>query len=304
MRAHSVIADHWRNWWLEPQPLVTLALFRVVMSIAMIQYGVIMWTHAADYLGPHAFVSAATAFSWHGWPQLNLFYLIPPSLANIHVLLMIFMFFACCLGFGLWTRLSSLVTFVCLASFTARNPFIVHSGYMLLRLFSFYLVLSPCGRKWSLDALIARRFRDVDLAQLPRNGVAQRLIQLQIAFVYFDAFTSKLGGADWLSGSAVYYALQIDSFRFLPYPAITENPLFYKVATYYTLVTEFCMWALVWLKPFRYTALLLGCVLHLVLFWSLNIPLFQLVMLGGYLLFLDPGDFAFSASSRRRPQPA
>jgi len=47
---------------------------------------------------------------------------------------------------------------------------------------------------------------------------------------------------------------------------------------------------LVWLKELRYPVLLLGLLLHLSIEYSMNVPLFEWVLLSAYVLFIDPDD--------------
>ncbi len=49
---------------------------------------------------------------------------------------------------------------------------------------------------------------------------------------------------------------------------------------------------MIWFKELRYPLLLMGVLLHLSLEYSLNIPLFQWIILATYVNFIEPADLA------------
>jgi hypothetical protein len=64
-----------------------------------------------------------------------------------------------------------------------------------------------------------------------------------------------------------------------------------KLGTWFAMVLEFSLGALIWIKRIRYKVLFAGLIFHLWLEYSLNIPMFQWDILTGYLLFVDAEDY-------------
>jgi hypothetical protein len=129
---------------------------------------------------------------------------------------------------------------------------------------------------------------------------AQRMIQIQLALLYFSAFCWKLKGATWLQGTALFYVYHVDALKRFPVPAWFFYPTVLKLASWSTLGLEFSLGVLIWVKRLRYPLLALGVLFHLCLEYSLNVPLFQWDVLSAYILFVDPADIARAANWIRR----
>ena len=56
------------------------------------------------------------------------------------------------------------------------------------------------------------------------------------------------------------------------------------------MVIELSLWTLIWFKEFRYWVLAAGVLLHLGIDWSMNIPLFEYIMIASYIVFIDASD--------------
>ena len=77
--------------------------------------------------------------------------------------------------------------------------------------------------------------------------------------------------------------------------------------TWYGLGIEFALGLFLWVKELRYWLLLGGVLLHVMLEYAMNVPLFQFILLSSYVLFIDPDDFMrvrnWALTRFRRPQP-
>lgn len=122
------------------------------------------------------------------------------------------------------------------------------------------------------------------------------MIQLQLSLMYVATFLLKLKGAPWLLGSALFYVYHLDEFKRFPIPQWFFQPAVLKFGCWATLVLEFSLGVLIWIKEFRYPLLALGLLFHLWLEYSLNIPLFQWDILSAYVLFVDPDDLKLAGS--------
>jgi hypothetical protein len=193
------------------------------------------------------------------------------------------------------------VVFLCVVSIQQRALLITHGGDKFPRAAGFFLMFAPAGAALSLDRVIRvrtkREGRDVE----PRAPWAQRMIQFQLALLYFTSFWWKLKGHAWLDGTALYYVIHLREIHQFPLPSWLQNAAILKMGSWLTLALEFSLGTLIWWKRFRYYLLAAGLLFHLCLEYALNFPMFQWDILAAYVLFIDPRDLtrAWDAILRR-----
>ncbi len=280
----------WNEFFFAEQSPIPIALFRILYGLLVIATLILLRPDWLTWYGVHAWVSLPTAQSLEPGTRLNLFSVIPQSDTWIEALFWVSMGSAILLTIGFLTRLNSVLVFICLTSIQQRNLYITHGGDTFLRLAGFFLIFAPAGAAFSVDRLIRIR-RGKDGADIqPRSPWAQRMIQLQLALLYFVTFLLKVKGAPWLQGTALFYVYHLDEFRHFPVPSWFFHPLLLKLGSWSALVLEFSLGVLIWVKEFRYVLLALGVLFHLWLEYSLNIPLFQWDIVSAYVLFVDSDD--------------
>jgi hypothetical protein len=194
------------------------------------------------------------------------------------------------LTIGFLTRFNSLIVFLCLTSIQQRNLYIIHGGDTFLRVAGFFLIFAPAGAALSVDRTVRIKRGKEDATAVPRSPWAQRMIQFELALLYFVTFCWKVKGAPWLQGTATYYIYHLEELKRFPVPSWLLHPVMLKLEGWFALVLEFSLGVLIWVKEFRYMLLAFGLVLHLYLEYSLNIPLFQWDILSAYVLFIDAPD--------------
>jgi hypothetical protein len=128
-----------------------------------------------------------------GWPFQSFLFLVG-ALAGLALIL------------GYQTRAATVLSWVLLVSLQSRNPMVLNSGDVLLRVTLFWCIFLPWGAKWSVDG----RRRVSQETQICSVGALAYVVQ--IALLYGFAAFSK-SGEPWRDGTAVYYALSIDQFR-------------------------------------------------------------------------------------------
>lgn len=116
-----------------------------------------------------------------------------------------------------------------------------------------------------------------------RSLTSQRLIQIQISIVYFFAGLSKLYPF-YLKGHVLAHQLESAG---LPLDSRSA-----QVAAWATVVLELSLAFALWSKRARPAAIAMGFVLHASVAWLLGVYTFSMVMVGSYLLFLDPDGLA------------
>ena len=183
------------------------------------------------------------------------------------------------------------------ASLQLRNSFTYIGGDLILRLLLFWGLWLPLGARFSLDA---RRGRARPRADRWRSGASAALL-LQVAMMYWVTGLGKSGEL-WWSGQAVAYALRGEQFAtpfgvwMLRWPRLLEAISWSTLAI--ELLGPFLAFVPIWNARFRIAAVALFWGFHLGLASCMNIGLFPLFSMAGWLAFL-PGEIwpARSASS-------
>ncbi len=272
------IYSSFRTFFFKPQPVHSVAVLRIGFAIILLFNWNFMWNHLGLFWGSDGLVSLQTAQQSVSVWRFSLFDFLPddPRAAG----LICGLNFIACIGMllGLFTRTSLILAFVTLISFHARNTFILNGADSIMRNLLFFLIFTPCGDVYSVDRLWKRWRGTAPLVPLEKEPWGLRLFQLQFCVIYVATVLFKLKGSTWIEGTAVYYATRLDDFVRLPIPLL-NNMLLIKVATWGTLVVELAMGLLVWVKELRYWVLLAGISLHLGIEVSMNIPLFEWVMI-------------------------
>jgi hypothetical protein len=280
----------WNDFFFVEQSPTPIALFRILYGVLVVTTLLLLRPDWLNWYGVHGWVTLRTASSLEPGTRLSFFSIIPQSDTWIEAVFWVSLASALLLTVGFLTRLNTLLVFICLTSIQQRNLYITHGGDTFLRLSGFFLIFAPAGAAFSVDRLI-RRWRQKEPAIIqPRSPWAQRMIQLQLALLYFVSFLLKIRGAPWLQGTALFYVYHLDELRRFPLPSWFFHPVVLKLASWSALVLEFSLAVLIWVAEFRYFLLALGLLFHLWLEYSLNIPLFQWDVLSAYILFVDPAD--------------
>ena len=284
--------DAWNAFFFAEQSPVPIAMFRIVYGVLVIATLLLLHADWLAWYGPHAWVSLPTMHLLEPGTRLNLLAVIPQRDSWIEAFFWIFLGSATLLTLGFLTRLNSVIVFICLASIHQRNLYINHGGDTFLRVAGFFLIFAPAGAALSVDRLI-RIWRGKEDAKIqPRPPWAQRMIQIELALVYFTTFCWKVQGAPWIQGTALYYVYHVDELQRFPLPSWFLRPTILKLGSWFAVVLEFSLGVLIWVKELRYILLGLGLLFHLFLEYSINIPMFQWDILSAYVLFIDPADLA------------
>lgn len=117
---------------------------------------------------------------------------------------------------------------------------------------------------------------------------AFRLFQIQTTFVYVGAAWSKLMGAEWRDGIAMWYVSRLDdAFGRFPVPDVLFDSLTaIHLLTWMRLVLEVYLPIGLWAPRTRRFTLIVALLFHLSLEYTMNLFLFHPLMLVGLLPFL------------------
>ncbi|MFN0032594.1 MAG: hypothetical protein ACKVOR_10585 [Flavobacteriales bacterium] len=109
---------------------------------------------------------------------------------------------------------------------------------------------------------------------------------IQVCVVYFTAALYKLGGTQWLDGSALYYTLHITHYSSSWWQQFAENNYFItQLFTWGGLAYQLLFPVLVWLGRIRKPLLVIGVLFHLFIGAVFGLWFFALAMVICYVPF-------------------
>lgn len=286
MFSYKTFLNRWDRFFFKPVAVEGIAVFRIVWCFLLLMYLFLDVGNIADFYGPKAILSLETVRQQFSYPHLNLFHLLGNTESMVALLMAVY---GVALSFalvGFRTRSSLIVALVCMVSLHQRNIWLLSSSEVLMRTIMILLVCAPAGNALSVDSLLGKHKGSA----LPKEWApwALRLIQIQICVVYVWTVWHKLKGDQWIDGTAVYYASRLDSMTNFPVPFILDNLFLIKLMTWGTLVLEFALGTLIWIKEFRRPLIIAGMIFHLGIEYMMSIPFFELIMMALLLNFYTP----------------
>lgn len=292
------------------------AVLRIGLAILALIHFAVLYPDLATFFtddGVLPLAAARQVASPYAW---SLLYYVPQTPAAVEVCFWLAVLSAAALLVGLVPRLAAFALFLWLVSFQNRNPLINDGEDALLRVLIFLSIFLPLGHCWAILNVLRRREGTPEVnpkAHWPTSpaggstsspgippgfavpGWGRRLIQLEMAGMFFSAGLSKLGGHAWLQGTALYYVARLDDFfgKF-PIPDWTVDwPAAVAVGTWSVLLIELAVPLLIWFKETRRGCLLAVLLFHVANEWTMHLFLFHWIMLCGWLSFLEPEDYAW-----------
>ncbi len=272
------------RWWTAPVAAERLAALRIGLAAVLLADLLLTYLpglhdfFGADALGgPDLFGYLCQAPHWN-WSLLA-------GVREPHLLsAALYVWIAATVGLlvGFQTRLCAAVVWVLSVSFANLNAYIDNAGDQVRGIVLLYLLLSPCGAVWSVDAWLRRRQpQAVCVYPWPL-----RLLWLQLVLIYFCNGLYKVSGRDWLQGNSLYYVLADLSLARVSYAQFPVPLFLMRLGTWVVLAWElgFPLWvALPWT---RRPALWFGVAFHLGIWLLMEIGGFAPYMLTLYLPLL------------------
>ncbi|HEX4475308.1 MAG TPA: HTTM domain-containing protein [Polyangiaceae bacterium] len=119
--------------------------------------------------------------------------------------------FAVCLAVGYRTRVATIASWALLVSLQNRNPEVLSSADVLLRVLLFWAMFLPLGARASLDARRGAFDEDSSRDDLVASAGTVALL-VQTASVYVFAGLMKLEDGTWRDGTGLVYAIRAPEF--------------------------------------------------------------------------------------------
>jgi len=298
------VAETWQAWnrfWFAPQDPATLSLIRLLAG-SLLFYTHLVWSlDLQAFLGPEGWVPVEylrTIQTLPGqdqpqWSVWSLFFFIeqPWLLWCVHIFALLVFF---CLMVGLFSRTAAVLGFALAVSYAHRvSPGAFFGLDKLNCMLAMYLMLGPCGARYSIDRLRQLRRGDAEPARPSTTAnLAIRLIQVHLCIIYLFSGLAKLTGENWQAGTAVWWALANLEYQSLDMTWLANWPRFGPVVialmTHVTVFWELFYCCLVWNRFTRPLVLWTAVAVHGGIALCMGMITFGLAMLYANLAFLKP----------------
>ncbi|KOX05386.1 deoxyribonuclease HsdR [Streptomyces sp. NRRL B-3648] len=304
-----------------PVSLYATSVLRIGYGLLYLVFLLREFPHREEIWGPGSPWTPALAaqlFDQTGWYS---FLILSDSRGYFEICYALALVTSALFMLGWRTRATSVAFAMVVASFHARAIFMTDGGDNLVLLMALYLVLTACGRRWSLDARRARikAARALGAPVRTRSLAAQQLraarvtlttvvhncgvfvIAAQVCFLYGSAGLYKVQGSAWDDGTALHYVLNLELFQ--PWPALShvldQYPLVMSVVGYLTVLTQVAF-PFVLFGRLKYPVLILLLGMHIAIAVVLGLPLFSGTMIIADAVFLPDRFYTFLPHLLRR----
>ncbi len=280
----------WDQFWFTPTDPATLCAIRVVTGFLL------LWTHLvwtldlSAFFGPEGWLPAdlhgplhAERFAFSYFDYINAAWLR----WSIHIVnLVVFSL----LMIGLFSRFAAVWSFVAAVNYAVHvSPGAFFGLDKINVLLVMYLMLGPCGARYSVDRL--RQLRKGSGEEAPPSAMANlsiRLIQLHLCVIYFFAGLGKLQGVRWWDGTAIWFGVANVEYRSLDMTGMASCLWLVDFLTHATVLWELLYCCLVWNRLARPWVLLTALGMHGFIGLAMGLPEFALAMLVANGAFLSP----------------
>lgn len=279
----------WDRFLFESCDPRVVPVIRIGFAVLILIQTWVAWVDADFWFTDSGVLRSETAQQITGPSGWSLLYLFPSTIAAVQYGLIVLWLHATLLLLGWWSRIQAAAIFVWLVSFQNRNPMIIDGEDTVMRLFAFMMIWLPLDPYWSI-----RRSREVASRSSPdfASAWALRLIQIEMTAIYASTVICKMYGETWQNGTAVWHVSRMTDYfgRWVP-STLFDIHWVSSAATWGTLLIEAFLPIGLWLRPTRKYAILAGAALHLGIEFSMNLFLFQWIMLLGLVAFVVPSEW-------------
>ena len=286
----------WRAWdsfWFKPVDTISLAGFRFCACSSILVMYLIRFFEVRLFFYESGLMSARSAKALHEHVSKNALSLVISSDFWIYTGYIAFIIVLFLMVMGVGNRLVSASAFILHLVFMHRNPSIVYGADLVATCWLFYLVFAQSHQqlKW-INYFVSKRKGLVAEGSSKGdwlNTVAFRFIQIQVCVIYVFSGFSKVTGATWRDGSAIWKSLTVyDSSFIFDHTLFLSMPLLVGILSVSVILFEVYFPVFVWFSRWRMSAVIAGVIFHLSICIFLNLWFFSLIMLSSYMVFIPP----------------
>lgn len=302
MRALFAPVRAWNRFWFAPTSARPLGAFRIVFGLVVLlnlsllandmdawftDAGYIRGTEAHELAGPNWSESVNVPKRWSPLQLDRRPSVVKLAFAFTAISAVLF-------TLGWRTKIASVGLYAGMLSIHHANIQTDSGADVLLMIMCFLMMLSPCGAAYSLDS----RRKAIKLGGAYSALIApwsQKLICLQVSIAYFVTGLLKAEGKTWADGTALHFILNNGEARRFTL-GLTAYPSVLNAMTLWTVVFEFAVAFLLWFRAARPAMIAMGVMLHVGIWFTVNIPIFGELMMASYLCYLSADEWARVAS--------
>ncbi len=171
-----------------------------------------------------------------------------------------------------WSFITRSITWASGMILFSAAPQCYNSGVLFMLLMAVYSIFVYTKASSSIPVVI--------------TNLCRVAMVLQVILIYFYSSLYKLGGGQWLSGEAVYYALNIDVYSSPFWQSMSKYTLLWMVVTYLALAYQLLFPLLLLFKKQRSWLLIIGIMFHVMIGIVMNLWDFAFAMIFCYALFM------------------
>jgi hypothetical protein len=300
--ATSSFGNAWNDFWFRPADPRPLAAVRIAAGLTLLLY-VLSWGNAAGWLSNSGLLPVKVTAQVidaqeleNGAKVVRGFFLLGDSPAVISAVQVLLGLAAVLLAAGCFTRVTAVVAWLLFLWFAHRATVVSGAAEPILAALLFYLAWSPCQLIWSVDAWWRQRREasapkpttaDSVLPPAPIvANIAQRLIQIHLAFLVFAMATAKLQGPVWWDGDAVWYLTANTLSRPVDLTFLRGRTILINAWTHAIILVEVLFPFAIWMRWSRGIVLAVAGTLWLTLPLLTGEWLFPLAMAAALLAFV------------------
>ncbi len=281
-RSLSRAASAVRTFWLAPEAPDSAAFLRLAVGLLALVQLAVLWPHLLALYGNFGFVQWVVVEAGNNaWvPSIGKVALVLGDLGiasatTVHVVFGLYGLSLLGLVIGYRTRLFVVLAWLGHTVTLNSGFFSLYGVDTVMHILLFYLVFSPAGAKWSVDAYLGR----VSSAPSACARIAQRLIQLHLCLIYLNTGLAKARGDQWWSGEAIWRALMQPEFNVFDVSWLPSHPWLAVVACWSVLLVELGYSVLIWIPATRRPALIAAIGMHAGIAITMRLWLFSLIMI-------------------------
>ena len=295
-RALAAIVGSWSWFWFQPSSTAPLDIVRIGIAAALLFHYGTGTPFLFDFWGDDGWLPRGDALSYVDgpWMQSVFFYFTTKwQWVAFHA---VFLFCCAALMLGWRTAWVKWIVLVGQISYDYRDMTIIYGAESITDCLLFILCLAPIGRTLSLDRVrgvrAAKRGNLVAkpaVLETPWAGACIRLMQIQMAVLFFYSGIDKIRWDEWWRGDAIW--LVFTTYEFynpLVLQLLARHYWLVNVATYGTLSIEIAYPFLIWQRLTRPYLLSAAIFLHLMFATLMGLVFFAFIMISGHLSFVRP----------------
>ncbi|MEQ8846630.1 HTTM domain-containing protein [Botrimarina sp.] len=285
----------WDRFWFAPRDPAVLCVIRIVTGLLL------LWTHAVwsldllAFFGPEGWIPPEMTDRLHAHRMAVGFFgyvTAPWAVWTFHAASLTAFFL---LTIGLFSRVAAVWAYLAALQYALHiTPGAFFGLDKINLLLALYLMLGPCGARYSVDRWlrVRRGVEPADPDELPESwtaNLAVRLIQVHLCVVYLFGGLGKLQGDLWWDGAATWFAVANVEYRSLDMTWLAGHLWLSELLAHATVFFELFYCCLVWNRWTRPLVLLTALGVHGFIGLAMGMPEFSLAMLTANAAFLPTG---------------